>query len=68
MSNPLPSLRPDGLPRRIDQLLMTQIERDLLACQQNIEPLGADEKLTKAQILIAQARDLVADFLEEGAK
>lgn len=55
----------DGLPRRQRIDLLEPVEHDLWAVTQRIEELGADTRLTNAVILLSEARNLVADYIEE---
>lgn len=48
---------------RID--LFTQTEVAIYAAQQAVEHAGAHVKLTEAGIKLQQARDLVADWIDE---
>ena len=43
----------------------TKIELDIFNIMSEIEFLGADERLTNAQIKLQEARDLIADFVDE---
>lgn len=55
-------LREDGLARRCDLLLMTEEEKELFAVMQKIDRLPGDT--TAIVVLINQARDLLADYVE----
>lgn len=57
-------LRPDGFPRRNDVLLATPLELKLREARAAVEGAGAHPLLTDASILIGQALDKVADFVE----
>jgi hypothetical protein len=62
-----PRLRPDGVPTRCDQSLMTPAELAITAAMQSVEAAGASDALTEAVTLLAKARDRVADHVEEPA-
>lgn len=55
----------DYLPRRSNMLTMSKAELAILAAIGEIELIGADTRLTKAQMLLQEARDLVADYIDE---
>jgi hypothetical protein len=58
-------LREDGIARRICTDLMTPAELAIYQAQIAVEAiLGAHTLLTDAAILLSQARDKVADFVE----
>jgi len=46
---------------------MVPAELKILEATHLIEKMGADVRLTKAQILLSRARDLVADVVDETA-
>lgn len=56
---------PALLPRRnrLDQ--MTPAERAIYDAAQDVELLPADERLTKAVVLLGEARDLVSDYVDD---
>lgn len=54
----------DEVPRRRRMDRMTPSELACLDAIGKIESLGCDERLTRAQILISQAQELVADFVD----
>lgn len=60
---------PDGIPRRVRHDLHTPAERAITAAMEAVEEAGAHPLLTDAVILLGQARDKVADFVDgkEGA-
>lgn len=53
------------IPRRHNLDENTKIELDIFNIITEIESLGADPKLTTAQIKLQEARDLIADFVDE---
>jgi hypothetical protein len=52
-------------PRRNRLDLNTPVEKAIYEAGQLIEKMGADVKLTSAQIKLQEARELVADFIDE---
>ena len=54
------------IPRRIREDLMHPTELAILAAQRAVEEMPADTRLTEASILLSQARDKVADFIDGG--
>lgn len=52
------------MSRRNDLQKMTVAEKTITEAVWEIEKMGADERLTKAQTLLGEARDLVADVVE----
>ena len=57
-------LRPDGIPRRCDVSLATPAEAAIRIAIVAVEAAGAHPLLTDATILLQQAREKVADFVE----
>lgn len=57
-------LRPDGIPSRIDQSLMTPAELAITEAMHAVEEAGASVALTDAATLLAKARERVADHVE----
>lgn len=53
------------LPRRIQMEKLCPAELAILEATRLIEAMGADTRLTEAQILLARARDKVADFVDK---
>jgi hypothetical protein len=53
-----------GHPRRIDLNAMSPTELSILKVVGEVELLGADTKLTDAVVLLQQARDKVADYVD----
>jgi hypothetical protein len=53
------------IPRRIRIDLFTPAELAIYNAQQEVEKAGADVRLTKASILLSQAREAVADFVDD---
>ncbi len=51
--------------RRIRLDLMHPVEKMITETKWELEKLGADEKLTKATILLSEAKDLISDFIDE---
>lgn len=58
-------LTKNGIPRRCRVDLYTPTEKAISDAMQAVEGLPADVRLTDAVILLAQAREKVADFVEE---
>jgi hypothetical protein len=56
--------RPDGVPSRIDQHLMSPAELAITAAMVAVEEAGASVALTDAVTLLAKACDRVADHVE----
>lgn len=52
-------------PRRIRTDLFTPAETAIRNASLEVEKMPADVRLTNAVILLQQARDLVADFVDE---
>lgn len=57
-------LRPDGFPRRNDLTLQTPAETAIRNAVLIVEAAGAHPLLTDAVLLLQQAREKVADFVE----
>lgn len=55
----------DQIPRRIRLDRMSTAERLIYDAVQEVERVGADVRLTEAVILLQQARDKVADYVDE---
>ncbi len=55
----------DQIPRRIRIDLLTPAERAIYDAVQAVEALPPDVRLTQAVILLQQAREFVADFVDE---
>jgi hypothetical protein len=55
----------DGIPRRDRVDCMSNCEQKILAAEHSVESLGADLRLTRAGTLLALARDIVADYIED---
>lgn len=55
----------NGFPRRSRLDLCEPAEKILYDAMQEIEKLGADERLTNAVIKLAEARELVSDYIDE---
>lgn len=53
-----------GFPRRLMLNEMTPAEKAIYEAGQLIEKMGADVRLTTAQIKLQEARDLVADYVD----
>lgn len=51
-------------PRRIRLDLMTPAELAIYNATQEVEKIGADVRLTHAVIKLQEARELVADFID----
>lgn len=54
----------DGIPRRIRMDLWTAAERAIHLAMKAVEEAGADVRLTDATVLLQQAADRVADFVD----
>ena len=52
-------------PRKSCINLLTKPEKIIYDAVQEVENIGADERLTKAIILLGEAQDLVSDFINE---
>lgn len=57
-------LRPDGIPTRCDQLLMSVAELAITSAMASVEAAGGSVALTDAVTLLGRARDRVADHVE----
>ena len=55
----------DEIPRRIRLDRMTTADRFIYDAVQKVERVGADVRLSEAVILLQQARDKVADDVDE---
>lgn len=55
----------NGFPRRSRLDLCEPAEKIIYDAAQEVEKLGADERLTNAIIKLAEARELVSDFIDE---
>jgi cell fate (sporulation/competence/biofilm development) regulator YlbF (YheA/YmcA/DUF963 family) len=53
------------VPRRVRLDLMTPAEKAIYDAGQEIEKLGADVRLTEAVVLLMEARNKVADFIDD---
>lgn len=60
-----PKISDNGFARRIRVDLMTPAELAISRAVEEVEKAGADVLLTDAVILLAQAREKVADFVEK---
>lgn len=54
-----------GSLRRADITCMSPAELNIQDAIVSIEKMGADERLSKAQSLLAEAQNLVADYVDE---
>ena len=54
----------DGIPRRIRLDLMTPLEFKIRELMLQVEDLGCHQLLTDAIILLDEAREKIADFVE----
>lgn len=52
------------MPRRIQRDKWVKAEQMIQAAVDEVESLGADARLTGAVILLARAKDKVADFVD----
>lgn len=57
-----------GWPRRADIKRMTDAELTIYRAMQKVEQMGAHELLTKAVVLLGEAKDAVADFVDREEK
>lgn len=55
------------IPRRIRRDQMTPAELAITDAMRVVEEAGCDVRLTRAVILLGQARSLVADYVDETA-
>lgn len=55
----------NGFPRRSRLDLCEPAEKIIYDAAQEVEKLGADERLTNAIIKLAEARELVSDYIDE---
>lgn len=62
---PRPARRPDNIPTRIDLNWLTLAELAIVTATAEVERAGASVALTDAVTLLAQARDRVADHVEQ---
>lgn len=53
------------IPRRARLDLNTKAELSISKAIDEIENLGADPRLTKAQIKLQEAKDLLSDYVDE---
>ena len=53
------------IPRRNYLSLSTPAEIAINNAHNEIEKLGADERLTKAQVLLTEAKKLISDFVDD---
>lgn len=60
-----PRNRPDGIPTRSDMKWMTDAEIAITKAMNAVENAGASPALTDAVTLLGQARDRVADHVED---
>ena len=54
-------------PRRINLSLNHSAELAIHNAMCEVEKVGADEKLTKAVTLLAEAKDLVSDYIDQAS-
>ena len=54
----------DEIPRRIDMTRWTPAEHAIGAAMSEVERAGADTRLTDAVVLLGQAKDAVADYVD----
>lgn len=55
----------NGFPRRSRLDLCEAAEKIIYDAIQEVEKLGADERLTNAVVKLSEAKDLVSDFIDE---
>lgn len=63
MENPL-----DSFPRRCKLYLNTPGELAIFDAMQEVEKIGADERLTNIVIMLGKARDLLSDYVDAKIK
>lgn len=56
--------REDGVPRRLRMDRLTPAERSIRAAVHSVECVGAHPLLTEAVVLLQQAREKVADYVD----
>lgn len=54
----------NNFPRRISLERMTPVERAIQDVKWEIEKMPGDIRLTEAQVLLSQAQDKVADYVD----
>jgi hypothetical protein len=55
----------NGFPRRSRLDLCEAAEKAIYDAMQEVEKLGADERLTNAVVKLSEAKDLVSDYIDE---
>ncbi len=55
----------NGFPRRSRLDLCEPSEKAIYDATQEVEKLGADERLTNAVVKLSEARELVSDYIDE---
>lgn len=55
----------NGIPRRIRLDLCEPAEKIIYDAIQEVEKLGADERLTNAVVKLSEAKELVSDYIDE---
>jgi hypothetical protein len=63
-TTPRSHLRPDGIPTRCDIRLTSTTENAIRDAIGMVESIGADKALTDAVVLLDEAKNRVADYLE----
>lgn len=53
------------IPRRANLELNTKAELAITKAMEEIELVGADPRLTDAQIKLSEAKDLLSDYVDE---
>jgi hypothetical protein len=56
-----------AIPRRIQLEKLTQAELAIRAAVIAVEKMGCDTRLTRAVVLLGEAKDQVADFVDDKA-
>jgi len=59
---------PDEIPRRIRAECLVPAERAICDAMQAVEAMPADVRLTDAVVLLGQAREKVADYVDATPK
>lgn len=58
----------DEIPRRIRLDLNTPAEKAIYDAMQEVEKVGADERLTEVVIMLGEARDKLSDYVDDELK
>lgn len=55
----------NGIPRRSRLDLLEPAEKAIYNAMQEVEKIGADERLTNAIVKLQEAKELVSDYIDE---